>query len=256
MIKQHCFIALGLLVLLSAPTAAQDVIAFWDFNDGFVEDDETPQIIHAAALGNGTAYQQRADTDGNGKGGNSYTNAIFGINADAGRSIAWDDLAKSGDNDAELFLSVSTLGFTDINISFDIRGNDDNDDGPDVNDEDGVNRYDLKYSLSALVDVIVPDVDPTIAIKDFDGDSFDYLTNEDITTDPDDFVRFSYDLSAFTDVNNQANFSFRIDDIQENDSVRFDNILISGIAVPEPSALTGLLLLAMATTARRRKSDR
>jgi len=128
------------------------------------------------------------------------------------------------------------------------------DDGGDVNDGDGVTRYDLKYNLAALIDVIVPDVDAAIQIKDFDGPSFDFLTNEDISTDPDEFTRFSYDLSAFTDINNQANFNFRIDDIQENDSVRFDNVLITGTAVPEPSTLAGLLVVGLVATMRRRKS--
>ena len=56
--------------ILAAMPASTNLIAFWDFNDGFDVADETVQIVHTASQRSGTLYQQRADTDGNGKGGN------------------------------------------------------------------------------------------------------------------------------------------------------------------------------------------
>ena len=35
--------------------------------------------------------------------------------------MAWDDVSKSGDNDAEFFITFSSAGFPNINLYFDIR---------------------------------------------------------------------------------------------------------------------------------------
>ena len=49
-------------------------------------------------------------------------------------------------------------------------------------------------------------------------------------------------------------FAFRLDDFEGNDSVRFDNVLITGtaIAIPEPSSLALFGLAGLAIVRRRR----
>jgi len=257
----NLFVAMLALVLCASAQAQQQTIAFWDFNgsdfdDGLLGEDEDPQIIHAPSIGSGVLYQQRADTDGNGKGGNAYTSALLGINVADGRAIAWDDFSKSGDNDAEFFAVVATTGFENIQISFDYRGNDDDADGDDVNDGDGFIGFDAKYSLSDLIDVVVDDVDLAQSIKDFDGESIDLLVNVVLDNDSTAYNRIT--LNAPAGASDQSVFAFRLDDFSENDSVRFDNVLISGTAIaaiPEPSTLAWVCMSGIAMVSRRRRAS-
>ena len=227
------------LTICSSVQAQQQVIAFWDFNDGFVVQDETPQIVHQPTIGSGVLYQQRAETDGNGKDGNPFTSAELGIdtstNLNADQAIAWDDFANAGDNDAEFFMVVSTLGFENIEISFDYQGNDDDLDGDGVNVSDGFIQYDARFSLLPLIEVTVPDVGPVV-IKDFDGASTDLLPTGTSVAVINSSTIFQRDLlMAPASVNNQAVFAFRLDEFEGNDSVRFDNVLITGTPMGDPA---------------------
>ena len=239
-------------MILTQPAYGQDVIAFFDFNDGFVVEDETAQIVHNASIGSGLIYQQRADTDGNGKGGNPYANALLGINVIDGQSIAWDDVAKSGPNDAELFITFSTTGFENIELSYDGEGN----------DEGGISAYDIKYDANPLEDIVFEGN----TIKDFAGGNSTFW-DDDFTDDveagnnlalaavPDVFTRFTIDFSPIAAANNQSFFAVRFDDIDENDDFRLDNVLVTGtpIAVPEPSSLALVISGCIATMLRRRR---
>lgn len=217
------------------------LIAFWDFNDGFDVPDGTPQIVHAASAGTGVLYQQRADTDGNGKGGTVFVDASLGIDVAEGKTMAWDDVSKTGDNDAEFFISLPTVGFTDIEVSMDIKGN------PDA----GIVSYDLKYSLTALQDVTNPG-DVIGTIKDFAGGvSLEIFNNQPVTTTDLGFIRAVANLSSLDILENQNVLVLRFDDWKENDALSIDNILVTGTAVPEPAAAT-LGLIALAGLLRRR----
>ena len=221
------------------------LIAYWDFDDGYAVDNDTVQITHIASLGSGTLYQQRADTDGNGKGGNAFTQSgLSGSNSSitsaGGKAMAWDDVSKSGANDAEIFLTFSTTGFSNIQLDFDLKGN----------DGDGILSYDLKYSLNTLVDVTNP-ADVIGTIKDFElGFSTSFLNNEptqSVTNTP-AFERVYVDFSAVSEINNQAYVAIRLDDFKENDAMSIDNVLITGTAIPEPSTyglITAMLLAGL-----------
>lgn len=241
---------------LNHANAQTDVIAFWNFNDANDPGvpDETIRIDYSAVpgigIGAGTVYMQRADTDGNGKGGNAFTDAVLGLNESAGRSIAWDDFAKGGsDNDAELFISTSTIGYENIVFSFDVQGN--------AELDGGFNEYDVKFDTQALVEVLDPETSTTMIVDFAGGISTDVFNNQPIVTSPDSFDRFTLDFSGFAAVNNQANFSIRLDDFSGNDDVRFDNFLITGtpLAVPEPGSLIGMTMVALGFASRRRRRN-
>ena len=223
---------------------AEEVIASWDFNDGYAVANDTAQIVHTASSGSGTLYQQRADTDGNGKGGNDF--AQFGIISSAGKSMAWDDISKSGDNDADFFLTFSTLGYEAINLYFDILGNEDG----------GVASFDLKYSFSSLEDTTPLDVSGTV--KDFaSGLSTSFLNNEALPTSINGIDRAFYqDTINFGGLLDNQNFvAIRFDDFDGNDAMSIDNVIVTATAIPEPSTYATILATVVLLVALRRKQS-
>ena len=238
---------LSLIYCISAFNISdQTVIANWNFNDGFSVDNDTPQIIHNASVGSGVIYQQRADTDGNGKGGTAFDQ--FGISSTSGKSMAWDDVSKSGDNDAEFFITFSSTGFQNINLYFDIKGN----------DQAGILSYDLKYDFNELVDANPADVSGTV--KDFaSGLSISFVNNESLPAsisglDP-LFSQVSLSFGSLLD--NQSFVALRLDDFKENDAMSIDNVVVTGTAIPEPSTyamLLGLSAMGFAFIRKLRKS--
>jgi hypothetical protein len=235
-------ISLILLSPFATLHASDTLIAYWDFNMPFSFPDKSVQIIHSASSGNGFLYQQRADTDGNGKTGNAYANVDYGINSTAGLAMAWDDIAKSGDNDAEFFMTFSTLSLTNVTVSFDIRGN-----------TSIIPSFDLKYSLNSLVDVTNPGA-VIGTIKDFSGGISTEIFNNQPLAAGASYQRVTMNLGSITALNNQAYVALRIDDFDDgtgNNDLRIDNILIT--AIPEPSATMFGAMSLFALLRRRRK---
>lgn len=226
------------LGLAAGVTSAAEIIGFWDFNDGFDVANNTPQIVHSASIGSGTLYQQQADTDGNGKGGLAFSQSGFdgspaSITVSDGKSMAWDDVAKSGANDAEFFITFSTLGLTDVEISFDIEGNIDG----------GIASYDVKYDFNNLVDVTDPG-DVIGTIKDFDGgNSTDFLNNQAVPIGTNSgFQRVTVNFGSA--LNNQSFVAVRFDDFKENDAMSIDNVLVT--AIPEPGTIALVVITGLA----------
>ena len=240
------FVFAFLFACMTPPSVSQaeTVLAFWDFNDGYDVGGGAVQVALNATMGSGILYQQRADIDGNGKGGFAYANPLLSINSVDGQALTWSDVGVSGDNDAELFFQTSTLGYSNIKIRFDVRGNGDA----------GISRYDLKYDLLALEDATNPG-DVVGTIKDFAGGaSTSILNNQALATDADTFVTETIDLASLSAVNDQGIVVFRMDDIKDNDQMRIDNLLITGVAsVPEPSSVAGVCGIATVILMRRRR---
>jgi len=235
--KKRSFLYSLLLPLSLYGSANAALISYWDFNDGFALPDDTVQFVHSASQGSGTIYQQRADTDGNGKQGVAFVDAANGINATSGKGMGWNDVGKGGDNDAEFFIVINTSGFTNIKIRFDLLGNNEMKDGAVT----GIQSYDLKYSTATLVDVVNPP-DVTGTIKDFDTGSSTSIENNTDVFNPQTFTEVNVDLSATTAVNDQSYVALRFDDWKENDDMSIDNVLVTGTAVPEPqSAMLALV---------------
>ncbi|MFM2220456.1 MAG: hypothetical protein RLZZ553_204 [Verrucomicrobiota bacterium] len=206
------------------------VIAFWDFNSGYDAGLGQVQVVLNASQGSGTIYQQRADIDGNGKAGNAFQDSANGINVAAGNAMAWDDIAKAGENDAEFFITFSTVNFSNIVISFDLRGN-----------ATLIPGFDLKYSTSPLENVTNP-IDVLGTIKDFPGGISTEIFNNSPLNAGAAFARISIDLSSVIGLNNMSSVALRLDNFDNgtgNNDMRIDNFLIT--AVPEPSvALLGV----------------
>jgi uncharacterized protein YbjQ (UPF0145 family) len=231
------------LSAFSLQSASAAVIAYWDFNNGFAVANNSVQITHTASVGNGVLYQQRADTDGNGKTGTVFSGE--GITSVSGVAMAWDDVAKSGDNDAEFFVVFSAANFSNVVVSFDIRGN----------ANGGIVSYDLKYALTGLVNVTNPTPEVVGTVKDFAGGlSTGLLADQPITTST-AFTRITLNLSTLTAnaVDNQAVVALRFDDWESNDAMSIDNLLITGTAIPEPSSLALFGGVAIIGLLRRRR---
>ena len=240
------FCVVAFWAAIGGSALAQTPLAFFDFNNGFAEADDSPQIVHPATLGSGTLYQQRADTDGNGKGGIAFVDAGLGINAAADRAFAWNDIGKSGDNDAEFFIETSTLGFENINLRFDVQGN----------ATDPTLAYDLKFDPLALQDVTNPG-DVVGTIKDFAGGTSTEIFNNAAFANAidDNWYSVNLDLSAITGLNDQNVVAIRFDDFDGNNALRFDNVLVTGtaIAVPEPTSVMALAAIGGVMWRRRRR---
>lgn len=218
------------------------VIAFWDFNDGYSAEDGVGQIVHTASTGSGTLYQQRGDIDSNGKGGVAYADVANGISVSGGMGMAWDDVSKTGDNNAEFFLVFSTTNTQNIRIRFDIQGN----------ELAGVDSFDLKFSTGvALTDVT--DLDVVGIIKDFAGGNSTSLLNNHPVGNPLTYARRTYGLQSITDLNDKSYVAMRFDDWKVNDDLRIDNILVTGDVIPEPHTALLLALGSSTLLGRRRR---
>ena len=233
--KHFLYILFYFLIGVFTLLHSQSVVAFWDFNDGFSEENDSPQIVHTATSGNGIIYQQRADTDGNGKSGNAFSQ--FGITSQAGKSMAWDDVSKSGDNDAEFFITFSTSGFQNVKLHFDILGN------YDAAAEDGIVSFDLKYDFNPLEDVIASEVSTTTSIKDFaSGNSTNLLSNKalpaSINAQDASFSPVTVDFGSLLDDQNFV--AIRLDDFKENKEMSIDNLVITAV-IPEPNMYATIL---------------
>lgn len=240
--KRPILSALGAFAVLSGVSQAA-TIAFWDFNNhpDLTGQSNIVQVIHTASVGTGSVFQQKAEIELDGKTGVAYDNGS-GLTAIAGKAMGWDDFAKSGSaDDGEFFITFSTFNFTNIVVSFDLKGND------DLNE--GVSRFDLKYSLNTLLNSAFTGSAGSGTIKTFDG-NVDVLANQTVTTNGVTYTRVSYSLPV--GVNGQNYVALRFDDWKEGNAMSIDNLLISGTAVPEPSAAL-LGCVALLGLARRRR---
>jgi hypothetical protein len=231
------------LCALALPANASTLIAFWNFNDAFTLPNNTlpiVQIVHSAVNGSGIIYQQRADILASGNIGNSFSSLDPVVLAEAGTALSWNDIAKTGANDAELFIVFSTTGLNNILLSFDVLSN----------MTTPLTAFDLKYSINALEDVNnQPDVGGTI--KDFAGGLSTVIYNNQPIAAGTAFQRFTYDLSSVTALNNAPFVALRLDDFAGNTALRFDNVLIT--AVPEASTSILALGAVLLTGLRRRR---
>jgi hypothetical protein len=216
---------LGAVFLLTLGSAANaDLMAVWDFgpnstNYTLVSQYEYVSGVPTLAAGN-------ADYDADGGNGVAFTDAAGNSHA-AGQALHWNDVAKSGGDDAYIIITIDTTGWQDMAIRWDYMSD-------NTGTKKGPVRFDLDYAVGS-------------------GDWTNIVNNYAITRD-DKWHEFSYDLSSLTAINNQSSVQFRINDIKEDaqkdGDYWQDNIQVTGI--PEPISVI-LFALGGATLLGKRK---
>lgn len=211
-----------IVVLASAGSARADIITFFDFNDSnLISDRGQASTITTNFSSTGFAAGSTVNADPDGAGPEPASAAGQALN-----------LAGSANNGRHIQFSVSTLGLSQLQLSFATQRS-----------GTGFNNNELLFSIDG-------------------GGSF---TSVGFYTPPSSFALQSFNLALFTALENQPSVIFRIllDGASSTTGTnRIDNLLVTGApasaAVPEPSSLLllggGLIGAARAVRRRRRKS--
>jgi len=205
-------IPLLLLAMWISQSANATVLAIWDFGPSSAYYTLEPDYYNTVAMP--TLYLHGSGLDIDGKNGIAYLDAD-GINHIAGQAGGWDDINKSGtENDAALFITIDTSGFSNLSIRWDYKS------------ELAVS-FDFSYRTSA------------------DGSWVKIINNQPITPGwaEKQWYSVEIDLSGYTEMNNQSYLQLRLDDLVEgpgNDKFAIDNIEITGIPEPGTLLLLGL----------------
>jgi hypothetical protein len=221
-------IALGGVVFLLAlgSVANANLMAVWSFGPNSTNYTLVPQYEYVS--GAPTLAAGNADYDADGGNGVAFTDAA-GNSHIAGQALHWNDVSKSGDNDAYIIITIDTTGWQDMSIRWDYKSD-------NTGDKTGPVSFDMDYAVGS-------------------GDWVNIVNNQAITRD-DAWHEFSYDLSSLTAIDNQSSVQFRINDLDENDlsgDYWQDNIQLTGTVVPEPLSAVLLALGGVALLRKRPK---
>ncbi len=233
--------ALALLLAAAGVNAHATTVTQWNFNS-ITADGTTSTGVNTPSIGVGVASLIGGTTASFASGDASGGSSDPSVGDDSGWNTTTYGGASSGDKTRGVQFNVSTLGFKDIVISYDLRHSNTS------------SRFEqVQYSLNGATfnDIAL-----------FDGNAGDTWFNGR-----------SIDLSSIAGANNNANFAFRIvstfapgtsayvapasdKTFGGSGTWRFDMVTVSAMPVPEPKNSAMLLagLGVMGFIARRRSS--
>lgn len=252
------------LLCYATPSAAisAEIVAFWGFTDDYDFSATNPNKQDFMPDVDGTlsgdanlqAYLGKENQlDDNGGGGFvSYTSPISGITYAPTRTVKWDDLAGKGPefdidgteeflidklegagpemgdfgDDALLYITLDGSGFADFNIRFDIE----------ATPGDLPTSFDIFYRIGGTGATWFRDPTQNNIPLVF----ADYTP----TADPDNQFADSDLISLSAMLNNADSIEIIINDFAENGDgeMEIDNIEITALSVPEPTAILLLLI--------------
>lgn len=271
----HCRSAIFLLTLAAAlglagvaSAQSRQVVAYWGLLEDY-EFDETltkldfPADVDATAAGDARLEAFLGDPenlDHNGGSGFEYTSPISGLSYDGTRTIKYDDVRGGGDefdiadttefsidrndgmgpqpgsfgNDGLMYVTLDGSGWTDFELRFDIEG------APDSLP----NTFDIFYRVGGAGPWFREASQNNIPLSFADYDP----------PDPDNQFASSGQIMLPIALNGQSQIQLMISDFAENGNgeMEIDNIEISALPVPEPSALVLIGSVAFALLRRRR----
>ena len=216
------------LCLAGAVKAA--VMAIWDFGPdgaGYTENVSTEYVN-----GIPTLSVAGGEKDINGKDGVGYVDSD-GTSHSGGQAAAWDDASVAAPNpDASWTMTIDTTGWQNISIRWDYLSENDvpgDDLGPAI--------FDFSYRVGSS------------------GSWIKELPNELMIRDElwHEFV-FNFALNGISAIEDKSFVQFMVDDLEHDETggkFRFDNLEVTGNAVPEPATVS-LLVLGFLIVRRRK----
>lgn len=231
--------ALAMAAVLATGHAQADVLAAWNFNS-LTPDGNTGTGSTAASAGMGSASLVGGVTGGFASGTANGGSSDPASTDNSGWQTSNYRAAGAGDKTAGVQFNVSTLGFEDVVVSYDLRHSNTS------------SRYEqFQYSLDGL---------SFVDFLRFDGNAGDT------------WFRRSVDLSSIVGVDNNSSFAFRVVSTFAPGTLayaasnpgssygtagtwRFDMVAVNAAVVPEPATYAMLLagLALMGSIARRRQ---
>ena len=188
-------------LLFTCQAIGQNQMALWTFPS--VANASTTAMMATIDQMTGTPSirQYYQSIDQNGKGGTAYLD-FEGVNQAATSAIAWDDIKGSG-ADAELWFTLNTEGWSDINLRFDYKSR-------------SADGFDVDYSLDG-------------------GLSWNVLLVQTAITDGYTWQSKNINLASFPELNDNASVLLRFGKFDDtgNDELVFDNIEFVGTRFQE-----------------------
>jgi hypothetical protein len=216
------------VALTGASSANAATITQWNFNS-VVPDANTGTGTITASIGAGTVTAIGGTTTSFASGDASGGSSDPATGDDSGWNLTTFAAQGTGDKTRGLQVNVSTVGFNSVIVNFDQR-----------HSNTAARDVQFQYSL--------------------DGTTFIDFATFSATNGDTWFNNRTVDLSSITGVADNANFAFRVvaafapststyvaststSSYGTTGTWRFDQVTVSGTAVPEPSAAAGLLSL-------------